>query len=91
MADDRPDGNPMDDFEEWKRHAESGDISPKETYSRISNIALLLSYDLIDKLRFLEKEVGELDDEEVVERVAHMMQFVDKLRAAYLDFAETEL
>ena len=90
MSDEKRE-NPIEEFEEWKRHAESGDISPKETYDKISNIALLLSYDLIDKLRYLEKEVSELDDDAVVERVAHMTQFVDKLRSAYLDFAETEL
>jgi hypothetical protein len=80
----------VEQFEEWKRSYEAGQVEPKETYQRVSSIALLLMYDLIDKLRYWEKETLELPDDQIVERVEHLTATVDRLRRAYLDFGEVE-
>ena len=91
MADEHSGGErPLDQLEAWKRLVETGEASPRDTYNRVSKIALLLCYDLIDKLRHWEKETLECDDEEVVRRVEHMTTFMDRLREAYLRFGEAE-
>jgi hypothetical protein len=51
----------------------------------------MMSYDLIDKLRFWEKAVLERPDDEVAKHVAGMAAFLDKLRVAYLAFSDQEL
>ena len=55
---------------------------------RISQVALVMSFDLIDKLRWLEKEAENLPDDEVEERVRLMAAFTEHLRTAYLEFSD---
>ncbi len=86
----KPSGGPEAELEAWKKQCEAGEVSPQDTFKKISNIAVLMSYDMIDKLRFLEQETLPLPDEEIVDRVEHMTQFVERLRNAYLSLGETE-
>ena len=58
---------------------------------RTLHIALLMSFDMIDKLRFLEKETQNLPEEEIEERLEQLLESVELLRAAYLGFAEQDL
>ena len=69
---------------------ESGEQTPREIFQRGSKISLSLAYDLIDKLRYYEKETLKLSETEINERLPHMKEVLDKLRAAYLEVAETE-
>ena len=64
---------------------------PKELFRQVTHIALHISYDLQDKLRFWEKETLELSDDEVAQRLPHMATFLDQLQQAYNDFAEVDL
>lgn len=89
MPDKENDG-PIEEFEAWKQQAEAGEVSPQETFKKISNIAVLMGYDLIDKLRFYEKETLALPEDQIVDRVEHMTRLVDQLRVAYLGFAELD-
>ena len=72
------------------RAQETGELGPKEAFAKSSKIALLVAYDLIDKIRYWEKETMELPDEEIVRRVDHMAAFIERLRDAYLGFGELE-
>ncbi len=84
--------NPDDEApDERPGGAESGEPSPKETFRKTSQIALLMSYDLIDKLRYWEKETLKLPEEEVAKRLGHMVKSVEQLRAAYLTFSDIDL
>ena len=94
MADDPKnpeDDSPIEQLDELKKDAENGELSPKERFQKTSNIALLLTYDLIDKLRYWEKETLDLPDEEVADRLAHLTRSVEQLREAYLTFTEVDL
>ena len=79
---------------EWK--ARYGDEqqeveNPRELFKQVSHIALYLSYDLIDKLRFWEKETLSLSDEEIEKRIPHMSIFLDELKSTYLHFVDVDL
>jgi hypothetical protein len=67
------------------------ELAPRESFRRVSHIALLMSYDLIDKLRWLEKDTLGRSDEEVAARARHTQVLLDRLTAAYLGFAEVDL
>jgi hypothetical protein len=66
------------------------ELSPKERFEKTSHIGLLMAYDLIDKLRYWEKETLKLPDEEVPVRLEHLVKSVDRLRDAYLTFADLD-
>jgi len=82
--------DPDEKLAELGRSVESGQLSPKEAFEKTSHIAQLISYDLIDKLRFWEKETLKLSDEEITLRLSHLARSVDSLRAAYLTFSDLD-
>jgi hypothetical protein len=69
----------------------SDDLSSRERFKRISNIALLMSYDLIDKLRYWEKVTLDLSEDQIAERVEHLADSVEQLREVYLAFSDLDL
>lgn len=66
------------------------ELSTKEKFRKTSHIALLIAYDLIDKLRYWEKQTLELPDEQIEERQEHLVASIEQLRVAYLDFTDFE-
>ena len=80
----------MGEFAGWKEGNESEEREPKEVFKQLSHIAISMSFDLIDKLRFFEKETLKLSDEEIETRIPHMAAFLEELKTAYLDFAEVD-
>ena len=88
---DREDENSVEQYDEWKERYESGEDAARELFRQISHIAVCLSYDLIDKLRYWEKESMKLSDDEIGERLPHMAAFLEQLKAAYVDFADVDL
>ena len=82
---------PFQQIGEWKARLESQDETARELFRQISHISLCLSYDLIDKVRWWEKETMKLPDEEIDQRLQHMAIFLEQLKTAYLTFAETDL
>jgi len=91
MAEDENDDRPIESFEEWLQRYEAGNESARELFQQISNIAVCLSYDLVDKLRYWEKETLKLGDEEIDKRLPHMSEFLERLKQAYLSFADVDL
>ena len=67
------------------------DLTPKQRFDRITRIALLLGYDLMDKLRYWEKETSKLSDDQLSKRLEPLTASVEKLREAYLSFSDLEL
>ena len=84
-------GDRLDDLADWKARYESEDSDPRELFKQVSHIAIYLSYDLIDKLRYWEKETLKLTDEEIGRRLPHLAMFLDRLKAAYVDFSDVDL
>ena len=62
----------------------------RELFSQLSNISLCMSYDLIDKLRWWEKEVMKLSDDEISKHIPHLSACLDQLKTTYLQFAEID-
>ena len=65
--------------------------TPKELFQQVSNIALCMSFDLIDKIRFWEKESLTLSEKEIQQRIPHIAKCLERLKVAYLEFSDTEL
>ena len=82
------DPRPEEQLEELSRG--HGELSPKERFQKTTNIGLLMAYDMIDKLRFWEKETIKLPDDKIVKRLDHLISSVEQLRVAYLDFADPD-
>ena len=57
----------------------------------VLTFALRFIADLVDKLRYWEKETLEMSDEEIEKRLGHLAVFLERLKKAYVDFAETDL
>ena len=64
---------------------------PRELFQQVSHIALCMSYDLVDKLRWWEKETMKLTDEEIEKRIPHMATLLEQLKTAYVHFADVDL
>lgn len=79
---------PMEQLDDLQRRSEG--LTPKQRFERNSRIAVLLGYDLIDKLRYWEKETGKLSDAQIAERLDPLTAAVQKLREAYLAFSDLE-
>ena len=84
-----PDVPPEERLDQLKAEKDA-ELSPGERYRKTTHIALLMAYDLIDKLRFLEKETLALPDEEIRERQQYLVASIEHLRVAYLDFADLD-
>ena len=65
--------------------------APKALFQQVSNIALCMSYDLIDKIRYWEKESLALPEKEIEKRIPHIARCLDRLKVAYLEFSDTDL
>ncbi len=74
-----------------KEQCESNDHTPAELFEQMSHIAITLSYDLVDKLRYWEKETLEMSDEGIEQRLGHIAVLLERLKKAYVDFAETDI
>ena len=81
----------FDQLDELRNSVENAELSARERFQKTSHIALLLTYDLIDKLRYWEKETLELPDDQVAERLEHLTRSVEQLRVAYLTFSDVDL
>jgi len=88
---DRPQENQSENYDEWKERYAKGSQNPRELFQQVSRIAQYMSYDLIDKLRYWEKETLEMSDDDIEKRLGHMAVFLERLKKAYVDFAETDL
>ena len=84
---DRP---PDEQLDELQQSASTGDLSSKDRLRKTTHIALLMSYDLIDKLRYYEKETAKLTPAEIEKRLPHMAGFLDQLKIAYLQFSDLD-
>ncbi len=80
----------LDKLLESEESRDAQERDPKETFQQISHIAISMSFDLIDKLRFFEKETLKLSEEEIEKRTSHLAGCLDSLRAAYLEFSEID-
>jgi hypothetical protein len=82
----------LDELAQWQERYETDDEpeNPKELFKQVSHIALYLSYDLIDKLQWWEKETLKLSDEEIEKRLPHMATVLEKMKVAYLEFSDLE-
>ena len=78
------------DFAKWKARFEREQDNPRELFEQISHIAVYMSYDLVDKLRWWEKETLKQSDEEIEKRIPHMAAFLDSLKKAYLEFSDID-
>ena len=92
MKDEDPkqDRDHLDDHAQWKDRYEADQGNPQEQFRQVTHIALNMSYDLIDKLRWWEKHTLELSDDEIAKRIPHMAKFLDQLRVAYLEFTDVD-
>lgn len=84
------DKGPIEQHDHLKESADRGELAPKEHFRRVANVGALLAYDLVDKLRYWEKETLALPEDEVAERLDHLVGSVEQLRAAYLAFADLD-
>ena len=80
----------LSEYAEWKARGESENDDPRELFRQVNHIALCMSYDLIDKLRWLEKETMQLPDGDIEKRLPHMATFLDNLKAVYLQFSDID-
>ena len=83
------DASPEEQLEQLKAEDDT-ELSPQERFRKTTHIALLMAYDLIDKLRYLEKEVPELPEEQVKERQEYLVASIEQLRVAYLELADLD-
>jgi len=88
MADEKNENSPENQLDEILKRAGAGTLGPKDQFEQTTKIGLLMAYDLIDKIRYWEKETMEMPEEVVVERLDHLVSSVEELRTAYLSFAE---
>ena len=79
------------DYTEWRARNQADKRDPRELFEQISHIAVYMSYDLIDKMRYWEKETLKLTPAEIEERIPHMARFLDRLKVAYLEFTDVDM
>jgi len=74
------------------RQAPEGDrpVDPRESFRQASDITICMSYDLIDKLRFWEKETLKLTPPEIEQRLPHLAALLERLKVAYLEFSDVD-
>jgi len=81
----------LQEYSDWKQRYGAGEENPRELFRQVSNIAIYMSYDLIDKLRWWEKETLKLTDDEIDKRIPHLTGLLESLKTAYLDFSDVDL
>ena len=64
---DENDKDPLSEYANWKERSEGEEQTqdPKELFKQVTHVSLCISYDMIDKIRFWEKETLKLSDEEI--------------------------
>jgi hypothetical protein len=87
---ERPQEKHLKDYEAWKKRGPKGHENPRELFQQVSRIAQYMSYDLIDKLQYWEKETLKLSDAEIESRVRHVSRCLKQLQSAYVQFSETD-
>jgi len=87
---DRPQENHTEKYDDWKQRYEKGHENPKELFQQVSRIAQYMSYDLIDKLQYWEKETLKQPDDEIERRIKHVSRCLTQLQGAYVQFSETD-
>ena len=88
---DRPQENQSENYDEWKERYAKGQQNPRELFQQVSRIAQYMSYDLIDKLQYWEKETLKQSDEEIERRIKHISVCLSQLQSAYVQFSETDI
>ena len=89
---DEKDKDGLGKYDDYKERAEgeAANDDPRALFQQVTHVALCISYDLIDKIRWWEKETLKLSDEEIEKRIAHMASSLESLRAAYLQFSDVD-
>jgi hypothetical protein len=89
---DENDKDPLSEYANWKERSEGEEQTqdPKELFKQVTHVSLCISYDMIDKIRFWEKETLKLSDEEIAKRIPHMAASLETLRTAYLQFSDVD-
>ena len=87
---ERPQENQTANFDEWKERYAKGHENPRELFQQVSRIAQYMSYDLIDKLQYWEKQTLKLSDDEIEQRIKHVSRCLSQLQSAYVQFSETD-
>ncbi len=89
---DENDKDPLNEYAEWKERSEEQEENqdPPELFKQVTHVSLCISYDLIDKIRWWEKETLKLSDEEIEKRIPHMAASLESLRTAYLQFTDVD-
>lgn len=77
-------------FREWKARYEKGEENPRQLFQQVSRIAQFMSYDLIDKLQYWEKETLKLPEAEIEARIKHVSRCLSQLQSAYVQFSEVD-
>jgi hypothetical protein len=90
-ADGEEQRTPLEEYAAWKAGLRGTSEPPRERFRKLSHISVYMTYDLIDKLRWYEKQVLDRPDEEIAGRVPHMIGFLDRLTAAYLEFTDVDI
>ena len=80
----------QENYAEWKARYEKGEENPRELFQQVSRIAQFMSYDLIDKLQYWERETLKLPDHEIERRVKHVSDCLSQLQGAYVQFSEVD-
>lgn len=75
----------------WKARSDTERENPRDLFKQVSHIALCMSFDLVDKLRYWEKETLQLTDEEIEKRIPHMSRLLEGLEQTYVHFSDLEL
>ena len=86
----QPHENQSENYNEWKQRYEKSHENPRELFQQVSRIAQYMSYDLIDKMQYWEKETLKQSDEEIERRIEHISLCLSQLQSAYLQFSETD-
>ena len=87
---ERPQENQVENYDDWKQRYQKGKENPRELFQQVSRIAQYMSYDLIDKLQYWEKETLKQSDDEIERRIKHVSRCLSQLQGAYVQFSETD-
>ncbi len=90
MDEENKDG--LSEYDEYKERSESEaeNDDPRTLFQQVTHVSLCISYDLIDKIRWWEKETLKLSNEEIEKRIPHVASSLESLRAAYLQFSDVD-
>ena len=90
MEKERADRPPLEQVADLQAHPDRDNRDPRELFLQISHIGVCMSYDLIDKLRYYEKETAKLTPSEIEKRLPHISGFLEQLKIAYLQFSDLD-